>query len=99
MLHFMYSYENLHKKVENMKQGITINCKVAHIKKVDAKEYDGKIQNAHQVLQCLIINDTGMSQIDVKDKDITFDEKEMNKDVSLAVNYSVIGNKAFFRLV
>lgn len=82
-----------------MVHGIVVNCKVANIKKVASKEFDGKISEAHQVLQCLVISDGNMTQIDIKDKDMSYKGTEINKDVSLSVGYSVINNKAYFRLV
>jgi len=80
-----------------MKQGITINGTLANIKKVN-KVFEGK-ESKYNTLQITVLNDDGLSLIDVKDKDFIIKEDAVNKPINVAVAYSVMNDKAYFRLV
>ena len=82
-----------------MKQGITINGTLANIKPVEAKEYDGSITPAKNVLQITVLTDNGLDLINVNDKKMTVKDDAVGKPISAIVSYSVMNNKAYFSLI
>lgn len=83
---------------QQVKQGIMISGVLANIKQVE-KTFEGKTTR-YQTLQITVLNDDGLSLIDVKDKDFIFDCKDkLNKPINISVAYSVMNDKAYFRLI
>jgi len=81
------------------KQGIRVVGTLMNLKPVEAKEYNNNVVPAHQILQIVVLNEDGLSQIDVKDKDNKFKHSQVNTVVDIAVVYTVINDRAYFRLV
>jgi len=81
------------------KQGIRVVGTLLNLKQIEAKEYNNNVVPAHQTLQIVILNEDGLSQIDVKDKENKFKQSEVGKIIDIAVVYTVINDKAYFRLV
>lgn len=82
-----------------MQQGITITGSLANIKHVEEKVYKDRINPSSQKLQMIILNKDGVSLIDVSDKEFLFKKEDINKVHSIVVNYSVLNDTAYFRLV
>lgn len=82
-----------------MKQGILVNGILANIKSVESKEYGDKVNPAHQKLQITVLNDDGLSIIDVKDNEMKFSKESVGKPIEVSVAYTIVNNNAYFRLV
>ena len=81
------------------KQGIRVVGTLMNLKHIEAKEYNNNVVPAHQTLQIVVLNEDGLSQIDVKDKENKFKQSEVGKIIDIGVVYTVINDKAYFRLV
>ena len=84
--------------MDNQVQGIKVIGTLANIKQIEEKIFDEKVTPPKQILQISVLNNSGISIIDVSDKEFLFKKDAVNKPIVVDVVYTVSRNTAYFRL-
>jgi hypothetical protein len=80
-------------------QGLLVRGTLSFIKYVEGKEYDGKKTPPSQKLQITVMNDDGLSIIEVKDSDFKFKSDFVGKEIEIPVAYTAMNGNIYFRLI
>ncbi len=81
------------------KQGLIVRGTLSFIKYVEGKEYNEKKAPASQKLQISVMNDDGLSIIEVKDSEFVYKSESIGKEIEIFVAYTTINGNTYFRLI